>query len=310
VYLHGEDLLLSVIDENVLTAIPTNYTVLRVHIGTLAVNNLTLRVVVASLTAYDGGSASVPFPAGPQDLAIDTGLRQEVEDASGRTLDASANVTLFDGTPQSLSVAAAPTSRPAFLPDTWAWVRAEFMVGLSPSEGGPAQAVLTPAPLDAGLAARLGLTPLQTVGAIGFTQASIAEARSVLLELGAVIAVIIGLLAYQSIGLEVHLRQEEIRILRSLGAPPSTVAVVYEGKAIGLALLGATLGSALGIVAAHGLVSFAPLLGFPNLIVLPLPLEPVGLAYALAIGAAAFGGAVPARRAVSLVRWAPGARPS
>lgn len=309
-YLRGDDLLLSAIDENVLTAIPTDYAVLRAHAGALAVNGLTLQVIVASLTTYHAGNATTPFPAGPQDLAIDSGLRQDIANASGRALDATANLTLFGLAPQSLTVASAPVSRPTFLPDTWAWVRAELFVGLSPSEGGPAQAVITPAPLDAGLAQRLGLVPLQTVGAIGFTQASIAEARSVLLDLGAVIAGIIGLLAYHAIGLEVHLRKEEIRTLRSLGARAATVAAVYEGQAIVLALLGATLGSALGVVVAHGLVSFAPLLGFPNLIFLPLPLVPVGLAYGLALAAAAFGGAVPAGRAAGLVRRSAEVRPS
>jgi len=310
VYLHGDDLLLSAIDENALTAIPTDYAVLRAHMGTLAVNGLTLQVVAASLTTYHAGNATVPFPAGPQDLAIDTGLRHEIENASGLAPGATANLTLFGLPAQSLSVAAAPSARPAFLPDTWAWVRADFLLGLSPSQGGPAQAVVTPAPLNAALVARLGLSPLQTVGAIGFTQASIAEARSVLLGLGGVLAVIIGLLAYNAIGLEVHLRKEEIRTLRSLGAPSSTVAAVYEGKALVLALLGATLGSALGVVVAHGIVSFAPLLGFPNLIFLPLPLVPVALAFALALGAAALGGLVPARRAMGLVRPSREARPS
>lgn len=310
VYLHGDDLLTSVIDAGALVAIPTDYAILRVHLGTVAVNGLSVDTVVASLTDVHAGNASVPFPSGPQDLAIDAGLRQRIESTSGSPLNATASLSVFGLGPQSLDVAPAPGSRPSLLPDTWAWVRPEFFASLSPGEGAPAQAVLTPAPLDAGLASRLGLAPLQTVGAIGFTQASIAEARSVLLGLGGVLAVVLGLLAYNSMGLEVHLRREEIRTLRSLGASPSTVAVVYEGQALVLAILGATLGSALGIVVAHGIVSFAPLAGFPNLVLLPLPVVPVGLAYGLATAAALLGGLVPARRAVRLVHSAPGARPS
>lgn len=309
-YLQGSDLLTSSIDENSLPGIATEYAVLRVHMGLLAINGISLEVPVASLTEYRAGSASAAFPNGSRDLALDTSLRQRIETDSNASLNATAAVTLFGLSPQILTVAPPPTSRPSLLPDTWAWVRPEFFIALSPQEGGPVQAVITPAPLDAALAARLGLTPLQTVGAIGFTQASISEARGVLLGLGAVLAAIIALLAYNSMSLEVHLRREEIRTLRNLGASPATVAAVYQGQALTLAVLGATLGSALGIVVAHGIVAFAPLVGFPNLISLPLPFGPVGLAYGLSVGAAAIGGIVPIRRAARLARSAPEARPS
>ncbi len=302
VYLHGTDLLASAIDENAVAAALTDFQILRVHTGTLSVNGLNLPIIVASLTDYQGGNPSVPFPAGSRDIAIDSGLCEQVESQSGGALAANASLSLFGVPQETLSVAAAPTSRPGFLPNAWAWVRPELLIGMSPSEGGPAQAVITPSALDTGVAARLGLTPLQTVGAIGFTQASIVEAQSILLVLGIVLAVVIALLAYASVGLEVHLRQEEIHTLRSLGAPPATVAAVYEAKAIVLALVGATLGSALGVVLAHAIVSFAPLFGFPNLILLPVPVVPAAVAYAVALGAAAIGGIVPARHAVRSVR--------
>ncbi len=310
VYLHGNDLLASAIDENALTAIPTDYEVLRVHTGSLAINGLTLAVVVASLTAYHDGNASTPYPADSRDLALDSGLRARIENESRTPVAANASLTLFGLPPQQFPVVPPPTSRMGFLPDQWAWVRPELLIGMSPTEGGPAQAVITPSPLDSGLAASLGLTPLPTVGAIGFTQASIAEAQSILLVLGVVLAVVIGLLAYTAVSLEVALRREEIRTLRSLGASPSTVVAVYEGKAVLLAFQGATLGSALGIVLAHGIVSFTPLFGFPNLILLPVPLEPVVVAYALAFAAAGLGGLVPVRGAVRLVRPLPEAGPS
>ncbi len=310
VYLHGTDLLASAIDENSVASALTDYQLLRVHTGTLSVNGLSLPIVVASLSDYQGGNASVPFPPGSRDIAIDSGLRARIESQSGSGLAANASLSLFGLPPENLSVAAAPSSRPGFLPDTWAWVRPELLIAMSPFLGGPAQAVITPSPLDAGVAAGLGLTPLQTVGAIGFTQASIAEAQSILLVLGVVLAVVIALLAYTSVGLEVHLRREEIRTLRSLGAPPATVAAVYEAKAIALATVGATLGSALGVVLAHAIVSFAPLFGFPNLILLPIPVVPVAVAYAVALAAAAIGGIVPARRAVRSLRGVLEAGPS
>ncbi len=309
-YLRGTDLLTSAIDENALTAIPTDYAVLRAHVGTLTRGNVSLQIVVAALTNYHAGTANTSFPASSRDIALDAGLVDQIRSASGAAPNGTANLTLLGVGPESLSIAPPPASRPALLPDTWAWVRPELLIGVSPSEGGPVQAVLTPSPLDLSLAARLGLSPLQTVGAIGFTVASIAEARSVLLGLAAVLAAVIGLLAYSTIGLEVYLRRGEIGTLRSLGAAPSTVAAVYTAQAVVLALLGATLGSALGIVLAHALVSFAPLLGFPNLILLPLPLVPVGLAYGLAVSAAVIGGLAPTVRAVRLLHSAPEARPS
>src|SRR5438445_13873605 len=102
--------------------------------------------------------------------------------------------------------------------------------------------------------------------------------------------------------LEVHSRAREIATLRSLGASSATVAGVYEAQAVVLALAGAILGSALGIVAAHAVVSFAPLLGLPNLILLSPPVVPVGLAFAVALLAAALAGRVPPGRPAALIR--------
>lgn len=309
-YLRGSDLLTSAIDENALAAIPTDYATLRAHVGALTFANVSFQVVVASLTEYHDGTGSSPFPTGSQAVALDNGLRTQIASATGAPPNGTANLTLFGIGPLSLAVAPSPSARPTLLPDTWAWVRPELLATISPSQGEPVQAVLTPTPLDPGLAARLGLSPLQTVGAIGFTIASIAEAQSILWSLAAVLAVVIGLLVYNAIGLEVYLRREEIRTLRSLGAAPSSLAAVYTGKASVLALAGATIGSALGIVLAHAFVSFAPLFGFPNLILLPLPLVPVVLAYGLALAAALVGGLVPTVRAVRLLHPRAEARPS
>lgn len=309
-YLRGTDLLASAVDENTLVAIPTDYTVLRAHVGTIALGNVTRPVVVASLTVYHAGNATTPFPADSQNVSIDAGLAAELAAAGLSSLPSAANVTLFGRPAETLSVAPPPSARPDLFPDTWAWVRPELLIAMSPSEGGSAQALITPSPLDARLASSLGLTPLPTVGAVGFTVTSIAQVRSGLLGLGAILAAVIGLLAYAAVGLEVYHRREEIGVLRSLGASPSAVAGVYEGQALVLALVGATLGSALGIVLAHGIVSFAPLLGLPNLVLLPVPWVPVGLGYAIALAACAIGGLVPARRAARLLRHAWEARPS
>lgn len=309
-YLRGTDLLTSAIDSASLSAIPSDFVLLRAHAGTLMVNGTRLPVIVAALTQVHDGNATVPFPVDPDGVALDAGLRVEIVAASGRSPGSTANLSLFGLAAQTYPVDPAPASRPSLLPDTWAWVRPELLASLSPSEGTPAQALLTPAPLDPALVSTLRLTPMQTVGAIGFTQASVAEARSVLLALAAVVAAVIGLLVFSAMSLEVHARAEEIRTLRSLGASPRTVAAVYEGQALILALLGGVLGSALGVVTAHGLVSFAPLVGFPNLVVLPLPAMPVALAFVVSLLAAGVAGLVPALRAVRVARQVPEAVPS
>src|SRR5437879_8802395 len=92
--------------------------------------------------------------------------------------------------------------------------------------------------------------------------------------------------------LEVHTRTREIATLRSLGASPVTVAGVYEAQAVVLALAGAILGSALGIVAAPAVVSFAPLAGLPHLVVLSPPAVAVGLAVLFSRVGGAFSGLV------------------
>jgi len=80
------------------------------------------------------------------------------------------------------------------------------------------------------------------------------------------------------------------------------VAGVYEAQAVVLALAGAILGSALGIVAAHAVVSLAPLAGLPNLVILSPPTVAVGLAFLISGVAAVLAGLVPSRRAAFLIR--------
>jgi len=303
VYVHGSDLMGSRIDPTALQAIPGDFLAVRVHAGTLEMNNVSLPVVVAALQAFHDGNASVPFPMGAPDVvAIDVGMEREIVAASGQPLGANVTLSVFGLRLAGLPVSPPPTSRPELFPDTWAWVRPELLTAMGGAQGMSTQALLTSSPLDPTLSSRLGLTPLTTIGGIGFARGSVQEARAAVDALALLIAVIIGLLVYSAMGLEVRQRREEIRVLRSLGASSSTVASVYEGQAFVLGLVGATLGSALGIVLAHAIVSFAPLLGMPNLITLPAPVAAVSFAYLLALVAALLAGLVPSVRAVRLLR--------
>src|SRR6266702_2364848 len=172
---------------------------------------------------------------------------------------ASGNVSLFGLHLTDLPIVAPPPTRSELFPDNWAYVRPDLLIAMNATQGGPVQAILAAAPLDPSVVASLRLTRLDTLGAIGFVRGSVAEVQSSLALLALVIAVVIGLLVYAAMSLEVHARAREIATLRSLGASPTTVAGIYQAQAIVLALAGAILGSALGIVAAHAVVSFAPL---------------------------------------------------
>jgi putative ABC transport system permease protein len=201
-----------------------------------------------------------------------------------------------------LSIVSPPAARSPLFADDWGYVRADLLTAMDPVRGGPVQAIIANAPLDGSTTQRLGLSRLDTLGAVGFVRAGTAEAQASFRLLALVIGVVIALLVYAAMSLEVHQRAREIALLRSLGASPSTVAGVYEAQAILLALVGAIVGSALGIVIANALVSFAPLFGLPNLVVLSVPTGGVGVALLVSILAAVVAGLVPSRRAAILMQ--------
>jgi hypothetical protein len=301
VYIRGAELLASEIDPVDVAAIPGTFVAMRAHPGELEVNGLNLAIVVVALENFDDGVATIPFPSGGNNLSLDVGLRGRIEAMSGNPTASSGNLTLL-GRQLDLPIVPPPPSRSALFPDDWAYVRADLLRAMNPDRGGPVQAILADAPLDPSVIRDLGLTRLETIGAIGFVRGSVAQVQSSLRILAIVIGAVIGLLVYAAMSLEVHQRAREIATLRSLGASPATVAGVYEIQALILAFAGTILGSALGIVAAHGVVSFAPLVGLPNLVILAPPVGAVGLALAIALVSAFVAGLVPSRRAAVLVR--------
>jgi hypothetical protein len=302
VYIRGRELLGSEIDANAVAAIPSDFVALRADAGELKINRLSVPVVAVALVEYAGGIGTTRFPLGSRNLSLDTGLRARVERLSGTPLDPSGNLTLFGLPPLDLSIVGPPSARSPLFADDWAYVRADLLTAMDPVHGGSIQAIIANGPLDASTIQRLGLSRLDTLGAVGFVRAGTAEAQASFRLVALVIGIVIALLVYAAMSLEVHQRAREIATLRSLGASPSTVAGIYEAQAILLALTGAIVGSALGIVVAHAVVSFAPLLGLPNLVILPLPIGAVGLALLVAIASAVVAGLVPSRRAAVLVR--------
>ena len=302
VYIQGNELLASAIDPAALSTLGGDFVAMRADAAGLEINGLTLSVFVDALESYHAGVGTIGFPIGPRNVSLDIGLRDQIQSQSGRPVASSGNLSLFGLHLTDLPIVAPPPTRAALFPDDWVYVRPDLLIAMNATRGGPVQAILSDVPLDPSVVASLRLTRLETLGAIGFVRGSVAEVQSSLALLALVIAAVIGLLVYAAMSLEVHGRAREIATLRSLGASPATVAEVYEAQAIVLALAGAILGSALGIVAAHAVVSFAPLAGLPNLVILSPPTVAVGLALLISAVAAVLAGIVPSRRAAVLIR--------
>jgi len=309
VYIRGIELLSSAIEPDEVPGIPGDFLAVRAHPAQLEINGLSLSTIAAALESYRNGTGTTGEPTG-RNVSLDSGLRARVVALSGAPPAGTGNLTVFGLPLTGLPIVGPPAARPALFADDWAYVDPQLLYAMNVTQGGPIQALVMERPLDPGLVRSLGLTRLETLGAIGFVRGSIAEVQRSLAALALVIAVVIGLLVYAAMSLEVHQRAREIATLRRLGASPSTVAGIYEVQAILLATAGAVLGSALGIVAAHAVVSFAPLLGLPNLVILDAPIGAVLLAFALSIVAAGVAGLVPSRRAAVLVSRRKGAVPS
>jgi hypothetical protein len=302
VYIRGRELLQSEIDANALAAIPQDFVALRAHPAELAINRLALSIVAVALVEYTGGIGTNRFPAGSRNLSLDTGLRARIERLSGSSVATSGNLTLFGLPPLDLPIVGPPSARSPLFADDWAYVRADLLTAMDPVHGGFVQGIIANAPLDGSTIQRLGLSRLETLGAVGFVRAGTTQVQASFRLLALVIGIVIALLVYAAMSLEVHQRAREIATLRSLGASPSIVAGVYEAQAILLAFAGAIVGSALGIVIAHAVVSFAPLVGLPNLVILPMPIDAIVLAVLVSVAAAVVAGLVPSRRAAVLVR--------
>jgi hypothetical protein len=302
IYIRGRELLASEIDPTVLSEVPGDFIALRAHTGDLEINNESFPIIVIAALNYRAGNATISYPVGARDLSLDTGLVERIVEASERPVENSGNLTVFGIRLTNLPIVPPPPARSPLFADTWAYVRADLLAGMDLVHGGSVQAILVNGTLDPSTVSRYGLTRVDAVGAIGFVRAGVAEVQATLRLLALVIGLMIALLVYAAMSLEVHARAREIATLRSLGASSRTVAAVYEAQAIVISLAGAVLGAALGIVVAAAVVSFAPLLGFPNLVILTPPITPIGLTLAVALLAALVAGLVPSRRAAVLVQ--------
>src|SRR5256886_6774658 len=171
-----------------------------------------------------------------------------------RPVETSGNRGLFGIRLTALPIVPPPPTRSPLFPDTWAYVRADLLVGMDLVHGGSVQAIITNATLDPSFVSTLGLTRMDPVGAVGFVRAGVAQIQATLQLLALVIGLVIALLVYAAMSLEVHARARETATLRSLGATPSTVAAVYDAHAVPISLAAAAFGAALGLVVPHAAV--------------------------------------------------------
>jgi ABC-type antimicrobial peptide transport system permease subunit len=110
-------------------------------------------------------------------------------------------------------------------------------------------------------------------------------------------AVIIVILVYNIMRIEIQYRIPDIKIIKYLGASPKLVIVVFLSQALFITCVGAVLGLALGIIAAHAIVSFSQLLGLTAVLVPQITIYLVGLPIAIAVLAGLIGGFIPAYKA-------------
>src|SRR5438270_6731450 len=232
VYIRGQELLASEIDADRLSEIPGDFLALRAHTGELEINNESLPVVVVALVNYQAGNATNSFPVGARDLSLDAGLRERIQEMSERPVENAANLSLFGIRLTGLPVVPPPPTLSPLFPDTWAYVRADLLVGMDLVHGGSVQAIVTNATLDPSMVSRLGLTRMEAIGAVGFVRAGVAQIQATLQLLALVIGLVIALLVYAAMSLEVHARAREMATLRRRGATPGRVAARHQGQAL------------------------------------------------------------------------------
>lgn len=128
-----------------------------------------------------------------------------------------------------------------------------------------------------------GIQPLASTA--DFFLVGLQEARRLLLGVVVAGGVATAAASYSLLALEIRYRRREMRTLRAVGLNGAGLVRLYGLQVAFVAGTGALLGIAAGIVAAHGLVSFAPFFGLPTLI--RPHLTPWGLLLPLLSGLAA-----------------------
>ena len=192
------------------------------------------------------------------------------------------------------------------LPDTWILIAEADLRRLATWEEGSFDLLFVEPRDDALLLADAGYTVLALASAPDFFNATLQDVRRLIGSLVVISAVAIAAIAYSLIALEMRYRRPETRTLVALGMDGRGLGRLY-GLQLGFIVVGGTLlGMAGGIVAASGLVSFAPLFGLPTVISPHLSLTGFVVPLAASLAAGLAGGGLSLLQ--NLRRWnrAPG----
>src|SRR5437867_13032946 len=125
--------------------------------ASLAIYRLTRSVLVVARESYHDGIGTIAFPAGPRHVSLDVGLREQIEAESGMPVAASGNVSVFGLHLTDLPILAPPPTPSELFPDDWAYVRADLLIAMNATQGGPVQAIHATGPLDPAVVASLRL---------------------------------------------------------------------------------------------------------------------------------------------------------
>lgn len=187
-------------------------------------------------------------------------------------------------------VVAGPWEADLDLPSTWVLTSEADLRRLAPWEEGRYDLVFAAQREDAVRLAGDGYTVQALVSVTDFFDAALQEARQIVGGLIGVSAVAIAAVAYSLLSLEIRYRQGEIRTLRAIGLGGRGLGRLYGLQLAFIVAGGTALGMAAGLVAAHGLVSFAPLFGLPTVIRPHVSLWGLLLPLTASLGAGMAGG--------------------
>ncbi|MFQ5552692.1 MAG: FtsX-like permease family protein [Thermoplasmata archaeon] len=201
-----------------------------------------------------------------------------------------------------VEVAVAPPGGPSFgLPETWILLSESDLRQIATWDARRYDLLFIEGREDAQQLADSGYTVLALASAPDFFEATLREARRLVGGLVGVSAVAIAVVAYSLTSLEIRYRRAETRTLRALGMDGRALGRLYGLQLVFIVAGGTVLGLAGGIVAANGLVSFAPLFGLPTVISPHLTLGGVVVPMAISLAAGLAGGGVGLLRHVR--RW-------
>ncbi len=187
------------------------------------------------------------------------------------------------------------------LPASWIVIAESDLRGLATWEAGSFDLLFLERREDALRLDDGGYTVLSLASAPDFFEAAVQEARRLVASLVGVSAVAIGVIAYSLIALEFRYRRSETHTLLALGMDGRGLGRLYGLQLAFIVVGGTLLGVAGGIVAANGLVSFAPLFGLPTVIRPHLSLTGLVVPLVASLGAGLAGGGLSLLQ--SLRRW-------